>query len=520
MQKIDRKELRRALLSKSFPRELLATEVSGSFNSIFKLVTDNHGSIEEAGDIFCRSWIDILVLSQHNKVVDDIPLKTLAYSRARGLWIEVMKERRIDTTAAEYRSAFVELSESVEVLDQVKDLEALLDEAMEGLNNSRRKFLYQAVGEGRPIDEVGPPLGFSTGVDGISRLFEVVSELAESLEDKTGESILIPALTVPKRFREWMDQIDKDGLTNSEKAVLHHLCQRLRIKAWREGLKELIPEHVEEEPKEEAKPTEDKMIKPKYTIAGMAILTVITASLSAFLAVRFTEKPAHADQSEQISRANAVEIAMKAVDSAKSEEPEPLVEEVEASAFAVASNGFFISTSSAAEEGSFVSLSSSGEQVTAKVIWKDAAGKVALLRDTSRSAKFKSLPYRLAVQNANLGDELMTFSGHENVELAKAYISSTTELENGILGLQTTAGEAEVGTPWFSSNGNLVGFSAGENTMITSVKVLSILEEYQSNHTEAPLKVRNGNRLYGRSPAARAELVNPFVYSIERNQSS
>jgi DNA-directed RNA polymerase specialized sigma24 family protein len=150
-----------------------------NFPSTIKFITDNHGSMDEARQVF-HDGIFVLLEElnddQQNNPVEDVGL--LLYSIVRILWNQVLDTKRMDKASVVHAQNFVELDEEriLARINSVKGIEA----QFKLLPEPGRTILRDHYAHKISLMEIAQRMGFSEELSAEKHKLKALKHLIES----------------------------------------------------------------------------------------------------------------------------------------------------------------------------------------------------------------------------------------------------------------------------------------------------------------------------------------------------
>ncbi len=134
----------------------------------------NHGSEEDAQDVFQEAVVAIFQRVRRRRLVLDCTFKTYFYSVVRHIWLQYMERQRM-------RYEFSDLDEYIimeepELYDDFKDKKAIYQKHFMQLTELCRKVLMMFIDK-VPFDEIATTLGYKGRQYAIKRKYECMKSL-------------------------------------------------------------------------------------------------------------------------------------------------------------------------------------------------------------------------------------------------------------------------------------------------------------------------------------------------------
>ena len=144
------------------------------FPMVKYFITRNHGSEEDAQDIFQEAVVAVFQRVKRRKLALDCSFKTYFYSVVRHIWLQYLERNRI-------RFEFSDLDEYIimeepELYDDFKEKKAIYQKHFLQLTDLCRKVLLMFIDK-VPFEEIAATLGYKGRQYAIKRKYECMKSL-------------------------------------------------------------------------------------------------------------------------------------------------------------------------------------------------------------------------------------------------------------------------------------------------------------------------------------------------------
>jgi len=151
------------------------------FYQIKVFIAKNHGTVEDAQDIYQDAILVIYLKTRENNLSLTCSFSTYLYSVCRRLWLKQLEQKRQRKTIAEDTGIFIDLDESVIELFEVNDRYKLYQEHFKKLSFSCQKVLELFLA-GIPLKDIAKVLGFKSEQYAKKRKYQCKEKLVNSIK--------------------------------------------------------------------------------------------------------------------------------------------------------------------------------------------------------------------------------------------------------------------------------------------------------------------------------------------------
>ena len=151
------------------------------FYQIKVFIAKNHGTVEDAQDIYQDAILVIYLKTRENNLSLTCSFSTYLYSVCRRLWLKQLEQKRQRKTIAEDTGIFIDLDESVIELFEVNDRYKLYQEHFKKLSFSCLKVLELFLA-GIPLKVIAKVLGFKSEQYAKKRKYQCKEKLVNSIK--------------------------------------------------------------------------------------------------------------------------------------------------------------------------------------------------------------------------------------------------------------------------------------------------------------------------------------------------
>lgn len=151
------------------------------FYQIKVFITRNHGSEEDAKDIYQDALLVIYQKTKKNNLTLSCSFNTYLYSVCRLLWLKQLEQKRAEKTISEDTGLFVELDESVVKLFETNEKYKLYQDHFNKLSFSCQKIMELFLA-GIPLKEIANILGFKSEQYAKKRKHQCKEKLVSSIK--------------------------------------------------------------------------------------------------------------------------------------------------------------------------------------------------------------------------------------------------------------------------------------------------------------------------------------------------
>ena len=199
------------------------------------------------------------------------------------------------------------------------------------------------------------------------------------------------------------------------------------------------------------------------------------------------------------------------------------IEMVSGTAFAINSEGYFLSTSHIIGNKTEVQLENpeDGKVFNARVVARDSKFDLVLVKiDDEAFEGLSRIPYPIKSSQINLAQEVFTLGfPKEDVVFGEGSISSLNGYNGDTLKYQVSVpvNPGQSGSPLFDDQGNVIGMISAKNGnadgvsyAIKSSHILHFLEETVDN----PIQLPSGNTISKISNIKKIQKLKPFIFMV------
>lgn len=498
--------------------KLLETQFSGFSFPVIDFVTENKGSLSEAEEVYITAFIYYTQLLELHGLKLTTKAEDLIYSFSRKLWIKVLGKRNVDINFVKHRRSFFEMEDAFHEIESINERSEKTAEKLAEVGEPARTLVLEHLGRNKDLSQVGARLGYSDEDKAFAQLSKSIRKLIKLSEGKnfdlTETEFQELVRYVLDKQREDSSQLNEEKkvavtmISRSAAMIRSYVIRNQRIQKLKEMQERVHPDtHLA---LEKSAPNPNKVNKKMKPAAVFALSAVVALSVSVLTAFGITNL--HKLQQQPESEITAVTDTISSSITEPAEEP---VEEIEKSAFAISSDGLFVTTANA-QNGTKVKLNNSdgANSLIGEVVYVDTLQNLAFVK--CELDKPTRLPYMLALADPKIAESMYAVGFFNNLFFySEGIINAST---NGSRKIKLD--NATEGSPVISDNGQILGMvlasSSTENicALLTCSQIKDAISTYEKkNSTKVQLTSRNG--LFYSNRTDQVEKLKPFVYKVE-----
>lgn len=498
--------------------KLLETQFSGFSFPVIDFVTENKGSLSEAEEVYINAFIYYTQLLELHGLKLTTKAEDLIYSFSRKLWIKVLGKRNVDINFVKHRRSFFEMEDAFHEIESINERSEKTAEKLAEVGEPARTLILEHLGRNKDLSQVSARLGYSDEDKAFAQLSKSIRKLIKLSEGKnfdlTENEFQELVRYVLDKQREDSSQLSEEKkvavtmISRSTAMIRSYVIRNQRIQKLKEMQERIHPDtHLALEKSSPNSHKDNKKMKPAAVFALSAVVALSVSVLTAF-GITNLHKLQHEPESEITAQIDTVDTKiMEPVEEAK--------KDMEMSAFAISSDGLFLTTAHV-QKGSKVKLNNSDEveALNGEVVYVDTLQNLALVKCEMK--KQTRLPYMLALADPKIAESMYAvgyfndlFFYSEGIVNASANGSRKIKLDN-----------ATGGSPVVSDNGQILGMVLANSTdenicaLLTCSQIKDAISSYeQLASTKVQLTSRNG--LFYSNRTEQVEKLKPFVYKVE-----
>jgi S1-C subfamily serine protease len=199
------------------------------------------------------------------------------------------------------------------------------------------------------------------------------------------------------------------------------------------------------------------------------------------------------------------------------------VEMVSGTAFAVNSEGYFLSTSHIIGNKTEVQLENpeDGKVYDARVVARDSRYDLVLVKiDDEAFDGLDRIPYPIKSSQINLAQEVFTLGfPKEDVVFGEGSVSSLNGFNGDSLKYQVSVpvNPGQSGSPLFDECGNVIGIISAKNGSADGVSYAikaSYILDFFKNSIEDPIELPKGNQVSKLPKTRKIQKISPFIFMV------
>lgn len=512
-----------------------------NYSPVFELVTANHGSVEEARSIYSEAFLIFLQLLDKEAGYLRLSAGVLLYSIARHLWMQVLKQRKVDVAGLLHRNEFVDLSTTFEMIQVLHQSGELLDAQINSLGEPCRTLVLEVVGRGRSLDKVSDRMGFTDRSRAESQLIVCLSKVLKNMQgveetnlDEAAAKLIwlhMLGLLPETELATYEAGVNENPALAEFEASLLTLRDQIQAfvnrKDWKSRLvhyqKELLPDNYD--PAGNLQGKLHVMNRLNILIAALILAAVVSVATAwIVVSVFFTDRKV---ERIEIIREQAEKPAPQPESTAvpNSAPREVMAGDTSArTAVALSRDGYFLTAG--ANIGATTTLrivnAGNGQNLKVEVAASIPELGVVLLKVADETFRpLATLPYRIASEEAPLGQEVFSLSNDGSViSYYNTYLNQmpVAGSEQQAWYLCRFSDVVPFGSPVISASGNFIGLVAGREAGVTKVlKSTRLLEELDKlNQTgEVKINLPGYNYLHNRPRPEQVRRLEDFVFQVK-----
>lgn len=500
--------------------KVLETQFSGFSTPVLNFVTENKGSLSEAEEIYIQAFTYYTQLLELRGFKHSSKGEDLVYSFSRKLWIKALGKRNVDTDFVMHRRSFFDMEDAFHEIESINERSEKTAGKLAETGEPARTLVLEHIGKHTDLSIVGSRLGYANEEKSFAQIAKSLRKLIRITEAKTFEldDTAFESLVKYVLDGELSDSIEiseekKVAITMISRSVAmirSYITRNKRIAKLKEIQDRLQPDvHAVLKKSSPNTTKNNKKMKPAavyFVSAGVAVLVSI---LTAFGLTSYQNQ----------SHAHDPEVTEMVADTLVVEEVEEVVipkKNIQASAFALTNDGFFI-TSAQVETGKDFELfnADAGKRLKGRVVYADTIQNLSLVKCDLDSRM--QIPYMLAAYDLKIAQKMYSVGYYKDV---LHYNEGTVNSASPGGDNQVNIESASQGSPVISEKGQILGIvldkEAGETRypVLNTSTIRELIAKYESHTGEkVNLTIRNG--LFYNDRTEQVEKLKPFIYQMK-----
>ncbi len=487
------------------------------YTATYNFVTENRGSVLEAKDVYREAFVYYTQLLELDSMKLAEKASDIIYSFSRKLWLLKLEKRKVDLNFVKHRREYYEMEEAFHSIDSINKRSAKTAEKLAEIGEPHRTIMLECIGRRKAIGDIAPRFGFSDEDRAFQQLSRSVKQLVKLMEGKEVEAndlkfaaLLRYVLDNPTGDGSTLMEGDKFNITMISRVVAmirSHVTRSTR----EEKLRKLQEKQLEPKisPHESKSETNSRKMKPVLVFSITALIAVVFSAVTSFTL------SSGSLMSIEISE-NDVPVIESLADTTVFISETVAAPAFVATAFAIAPNGYFITTASTLSDATSVDIvhPEDGSNYKMEVVYKDSVADIAILFCADEGVIF-NVPYRFNPSALGVGESVYAL-GISNEKLLYSDGSISFSQSNGLMGARV--GDVAPGTAVVSPNGQLAGMAVSSADGITNVLETSTLNEIflrAEAQRDIDLKVPQRNKLFFLERPQQIAAMKECIYMVK-----
>lgn len=501
--------------------KVLETQFSGFSTPVLNFVTENKGSLSEGEEIYIKAFIYYTQLLELRGFKLSSKGEDLVYSFSRKLWIKALAKRNVDTDFVMHRRSFFDMEDAFHEIESINERSEKTAAKLAEIGEPARTLVLEHIGKHTDLNIVGSRLGygdeekaFAQIAKSLRKLIRITEAKDFELDNTTFESLVRYVLDGKCTETAEVSEEKKVAVTMISRSVAmirSYITRNQRIAKLKELQDRIHPDVqavLKKSPPNAVK--NNRKMKPGLVYFISAGVAVLVSVLTAFGFANYQNN----------SHAHDAEATEKVVDTLTlAEEVEEVVipeKKIQASAFALTNDGFFITSAQVANGKRFELYNADdGRRLKGRVVYADTIQNLSLLKCDLDSRL--QIPYMLAAYDLKIAQKMYSVGYVKDVfHYNEGTVNSARPDGNTQVNLES----ASQGSPIISEKGQILGIvldreeSETRYPVVNTSAIRELIARYESNTGNTiQLTVRNG--LFYNDITEQVEKLKPFIYQMK-----